>query len=173
MPQIGEGTPSARSDDHARRQNPPDDDSVAVGVLEGAKQRAREDVHGRDRAWGTADRLVQAFPLDPVPDPPGQVAPLPDVVYVPDRGMVEPGQRLGLEHEPGLGRTGGGQVAADADLPLEQLVKSEEEGAVRRGGDLAFDPVARTDRRAHQVDQVSRAWGGHGPGRLSWRRRFG
>ena len=48
-------------------------------------------------------RLLQPLAVDPVADPVGELADDSDVVDVPDRGMIELAERLGLAQEPGAG----------------------------------------------------------------------
>jgi hypothetical protein len=87
-------------------------------------------------------RLLEAFPLDPVADAERQLADDPGVVHMADRGMVQPAECLSLSHEP---RTNGGiliEVDPEADPPLENQVVCFEEDLFGRCGHRPLEPIA-------------------------------
>src|SRR5512135_1472697 len=71
---------------------------------------------------------------------------LPEVVYVHDVGVTEPGERAGFLHEPCPHEFVAAEARTedlDRDPSPEALVLGEEDPGHAAGPDLADDPVAR------------------------------
>ena len=101
-------------------------------MLQCAEEVARERQHHGDRPGTARDGVAQSLAVDPVPHPVGEVPDHARVVDVPDGGVVELPERLGLPHEPRADRLVVIEVDPKADPALEQLVLGLEQHPLRR-----------------------------------------
>ena len=145
-PEIGDGAASGRSEQQRGRDDAPDHDAPAVGVIERGEDIARQGVHGGNRPGPALDRVEGALPVDPAARAKGDLPEDAGVVHVTDGGMIELGQRLRLAEEPAAQGAVRVEVDAQAHPALQDEIVGLEQDPLARSGDGPVDPVAMAER---------------------------
>ncbi len=100
------------------------DDSGVVGELDGPGERDQE-LGGRAAGLGrTCEPVIERAPLEQLEGNEGCAGGFADLEDLNDVGMTQPGDRLGLDEEPGLSFGATGPVPAD-HLHGNQAIQSE------------------------------------------------
>src|SRR5215210_3483187 len=98
-----------------------------MGMLERAQQITRQRMYHRNRSGASLQRTLEPLAIDPVAHAERNLSYHTRIVHVPDGGMVQPAERLGLADEPGAGGLIAIEVDPQAHSPSQdQVVRLEE-----------------------------------------------
>ena len=115
-------------------------------VLERTQKIARQGVYHRYWSGTTLQRALKSFAIDPVAHPERHLSNDTSIVDVPDGGMIEPAQGLGLTDKPGPGGLVRVEVDPQTHSSPEDEVLGFEEDALDRDGYRALQSVSRAKR---------------------------
>ena len=168
--QVGDNGAAREVQHQGGGRDPPDDDAVRVGVLEGPQEVPDHGHRRRDRSRAAADRVREALAVDPVRRPVREPLDLAEGVDVADRGMVERREGLGLAHEPLASRRARHQVEAQRHGSLQAPVPRLVQRPLGRQRHELVQAERRLQRRRDAGKDVDgRRLGGHRAGESNGR----